>query len=385
MSHEYESSYELERQRRQEINNQRVRMNTESYCNRYRNIYQDILREHLDEFIPDEIRKLEVDLNAIERQLAVDPFVARDVSMKVQGYIYSLMSLGRSAKARFEAEERARIRAIEEEARKQRELEAKLRNEKITAMSKEYFSMIRSIRNPAIQNFAITDLNELKEQLNKGYLKDIEDLKLKLNKIIFNATEKAEEWRRKTIEEAKSESLATQLDDIKNMVSEQKIEDAEKKQEIIRTIDDLKKNVATMEEIESKIEQVQKQVDDVLISEDIRREAVKAIYKQLKSQNFTVEPPQLIKTDNKDYVKIIAKKPNGKRAVCNLTNEGKIIYKFDRYEGMTCLKDIEKFNVDLENIYSVKLSNERVIWSNPDEIGKDADKLPTPNFNTIRK
>ena len=68
--------------------------------------------------------------------------------------------------------------------------------------------------------------------------------------------------------------------------------------------------------------------------------------------------------------------PSGKRAVCNLTNKGKIIYKFDNYEGMTCLKDIQKFNVDLENIYSVKLSNERVLWSNPDEIGKDAINNP---------
>ena len=48
---------------------------------------------------------------------------------------------------------------------------------------------------------------------------------------------------------------------------------------------------------------------------------------------------------------------------------------------MTCLKDIQKFNVDLENIYSVKLSNERVLWSNPDEIGKDGDKLLTSNTN----
>ena len=48
---------------------------------------------------------------------------------------------------------------------------------------------------------------------------------------------------------------------------------------------------------------------------------------------------------------------------------------------MTCLKDIEKFNVDLKNIYSVKLSDERVIWTNPDEIGKDADKLPTSHLS----
>ena len=282
MSHEYESRYELERQRQQEINEERVRMNTERYCERYRSIYQDIIGEQLDKFIPDEITRLKTDLNTIERQLAVDPFAAHDVSMKVQGYIYSLMSLGRSAKVRFEAEERARIKAIEEAERKQRELEAKLRSEKIAAMSKEYFSTIHSIKNPAIQNFAIADLEALRERLNNEGIKDLDELKTNLNKIISNATEKAEEWRRKAIEDAKSESLARQLNDMQNMVSEQKIEAAEKKQEIIRTIDDLKKNSTSMEEIESKIDQVQKQVDDVLISEDIRREAVKAIYKQLQ-------------------------------------------------------------------------------------------------------
>lgn len=150
MSHEYVSRYELEKQRRQEIDNQRVRMNTENYCNRYRSIYQDILREHLDEFIPDEITKLKVDLAAIEAQLAYNPFAARDISMEVQGYIYGLMSLGRSAKSKFEAEERARIRAVEEAERKQRELEAKMQSEKIAEMSKEYFSVIHSIKNPAI-------------------------------------------------------------------------------------------------------------------------------------------------------------------------------------------------------------------------------------------
>ena len=381
MSHEYVSKYELEKQRRQEIDNQRVRMNTENYYNRYRAIYYDIISQHLDAFIPDEVAKLKADLATIEAQLAYNPFAARDISMAVQGYIYGLMSLGRSAKSKFEAEERARIRAVEEAERKQRELEAKMQSEKIAEMSKEYFSVIHSIKNPAIQNFAAADLNVLREELNKGVVKDREDLKSRLNKIVSSATEKAEEWRRNAIEEAKTEALAAQLNDMKNIVTEQKIEDADKKQEIIRTIEDLKKTTASTEEIIRKIEEVQKQVDDVLISEDVRREAVKAIYKQLKSQNFTVASPELVNDGNEDYVRIIAKMPSGKRAVCNLTSKGELIYKFDKYEGMTCLKDIEKFNVDLKNIYSVKLSDERVIWTNPDEIGKDADKLPTSHLS----
>jgi len=381
MSHAYESRYELEKQRQKEINNQRVRMNTKNYYNCYRTIYYDIISQHLDEFIPDEVAKLKADLDNIEAQLAYNPFVARDISMEVQRYIYSLISLGRSAKGKFEAEERARIRAIEEAERKQHELEAKLKSKKIAVMSKEYFSTIHLIKNPAIQNFAAADLNELREELNKDMIKDIEDLKVRLNKIISGATEKAEEWRKKAIEETKAEALTAQLNDMKNIVTEQKIEDAEKQREIIRTIEDLKKPTTSAEEIVNKIKEVHKQVDDVLISEDVRRETVKAIYKQLKSQNFTVAPPQLISNGNEDYVRITAKMPSGKRAVCDLTNKGKLIYTFDKYEGMTCLKDIEKFNVDLKNIYSVKLSDERVIWTNPDEIGKDADKLPIANLN----
>ena len=36
------------------------------------------------------------------------------------------------------------------------------------------------------------------------------------------------------------------------------------------------------------------------------------------------------------------------------------------------MKDREQFNVDLAKIYSVKLSDERVIWSNPDKLQRDA-------------
>ena len=43
---------------------------------------------------------------------------------------------------------------------------------------------------------------------------------------------------------------------------------------------------------------------------------------------------------------------------------------------MTCLKDIKKFNVDLQQIYSIKLSDERVLWNNPDKLERDANSTP---------
>ena len=117
-------------------------------------------------------------------------------------------------------------------------------------------------------------------------------------------------------------------------------------------------------------------MDDTLISEETRRETVKAIIKQLRTQEFTVEKPQVVQTDDKNYVKIVAKQPSGKRAICNVDLHGKIAYKFDNYEGMTCLKEIEKFNIDLQQVYSVKLSDERILWSNPDKLDKDATSTP---------
>ena len=116
-------------------------------------------------------------------------------------------------------------------------------------------------------------------------------------------------------------------------------------------------------------------LDGKKTSEALKQEIAEEV-KQLKKQEFTVEKPQLVQTDGKNYVKIVAKQPSGKRAICNVDLCGKIAYKFDNYEGMTCLKDIEKFNVDLEKVYSIKLSDERVLWENPDKLSMDANTLP---------
>ena len=135
--------------------------------------------------------------------------------------------------------------------------------------------------------------------------------------------------------------------------------------------------------VEKKIAELGSEFDETLISEEIRRETVKAIIKQLRTQEFTVEKPQMIQTDGKNYVKIVAKQPSGKRAVCNLDLHGKIAYKFDNYEGMTCLKDIEEFNVDLERVYSVKLSDERVLWQNPDRLSMDVKSIPKTDGRNV--
>ena len=160
----------------------------------------------------------------------------------------------------------------------------------------------------------------------------------------------------------------------------EKIENQEKTQEFLNKINKLRSALESgtidSNTVEKKVIELENEVDETLISEETRREIVISIIKQLKKQEFTVEKPQLVQTDGKNYVKIVAKQPSGKRAICNVDLCGKIAYKFDNYEGMTCLKDIEKFNVDLEKVYSIKLSDERVLWENPDKLSMDANTLP---------
>ena len=52
-----------------------------------------------------------------------------------------------------------------------------------------------------------------------------------------------------------------------------------------------------------------------------------------------------------------------------------MIYKFDHYEGMQCKDDIDKVLPLLRDIYGVDLSEERVLWQNPERISKSAKPL----------
>ena len=175
--------------------------------------------------------------------------------------------------------------------------------------------------------------------------------------------------------------MAQAINEAESRLKSEKIENQEKTQEFLNKINKLRSALESgaidSNTIEKKVVELENEVDETLISEETRREIVISIIKQLQKQEFTVEKPQLVQTDGKNYVKIVAKQPSGKRAICNVDLRGKIAYKFDNYAGMTCLKDIEKFNVDLEKVYSIKLSDERVLWKNPDKLSMDTNTLPT--------
>jgi hypothetical protein len=56
-------------------------------------------------------------------------------------------------------------------------------------------------------------------------------------------------------------------------------------------------------------------------------------------------------------------------------------YKFDNYKGQTCQKDMAQVLPKLSEIYGVNLSDERVLWSNPDDVDTEMKPIPTQTAN----
>lgn len=369
MSSSYEYSYALEAARRRQIYLNRIATTTEHFYRRYNQQYSDMKDRGLAAYIPAEMNRLKSDLSRIRRLLTSNPEEARDVSFEVGAYIRSMSLLAHGAREQFERAERMRVETLRAEKERQQ-------NE----LMKEYFDILQTITNPIVVNYSISQMQQIKKEIESGRLTDSAELQKRSSAAISEAEKKGAEWKKDAVKKNRQKDAVQAISEVEERLKSEQIENQEKTQEFKARIRELKAGVETgtidAGDVEKQVVEIENEVDETLISEETRRETVKAIVKQLQKQEFTLESPKLIKTDGKNYVKIVAKKPSGKRAVCNVDLRGKIAYKFDHYEGMTCLKDIEKFNVDLENIYSVKLSDERVLWQNPDKLLMDADSIP---------
>lgn len=381
MSRHDEFAYELERQRKQELFNERLRKTTAGFYENYMKMYEQFLASGFQKFIPAEMSQLQNDLKVIKLNQQNNPVAARDISMKVQNYIYGMKQLGEAAKNRFLLEEQMKREAEEDAERIRLEKEAKKRDEKQAAIVSEFFKKMQGLSNPAIRNFAEDALSKIKKDVTNGAFTDLKQMTNVFDDAIHSAEKKLAEWKSSQAKAFKEDALRQQIETVKAKIESDNLEDAEKKSVVLKKLDDLFGKSAdeniSQEDIQKDLVEIQNEVENTAISEEVRRFAVKSIIRQLSSQGFEVDKNiQLIKNENGDFVKISASMPSGKRVVCNVTDDGRLNYKFDNYEGMTCLKDIQKFNVDLEKIYSIKLSDEKILWSNPDRIGKEADKMP---------
>ena len=360
MSHEADYHYELERQRRRQLYLQRITINVEQYYNRYREMQKNLVR--YKDYIPDEFDRLESDLNRIQSALASGAVeYAQEISFSVNAYIYDIQALGREAE-----------RVYHEQIELQRERERAEKEERRNASLRYYYHIIGNIKDPIMIQMVHTDLAKIKTEITEGRITG----EYKIKEIIYGklkqAIPKVKEWKEKTLNAKSFEIQAERVNDQITDVQNTKFENLEEKEKLLKTLQEIKNDVnnnsVINEQFQERLTNVQKGLNEKLVTEDVRREAVKSVVKELRSQGFSVATPKL-----KDgFVYVVATKPSGKKAQCRIGLDGKFRYRFDHYEGQTCLKDIEQFHVDLEKIYSVKLSDIRVIWQNPDRLEKDA-------------
>lgn len=369
MSHEAE--YYLQLARRQAIRLARIRETTRGYLDHYREMLGDFTRDRLQDYIPDEIRGLQQDLENAQNNLDSNPEYARDVSRRIQSYVHGLRRMARATQFQQEQADRERRRQeAEERAAKKSE-----------AMS-TFYAAIRKIKNPAVQNFAQDGLTAVRKSVEAGTLQSSTDIDAAVAKVIAAAEVKAAEWKKNTLETVKRESIGDQIAEIKNQISSEDF-DATEKQKTLASLDALlgrQEAGESLETIQDSISEIDKTAEEKVVSEDARKMVVKSIVRILRGQGFdiTSNSVTLEKQDDQTVVKIVGAKANGRHAEIRVTDTGKMRWRFDRYEGMGCMKDIKPLQEDLKKLY-INLSDERVIWENPDRIGKDSMDVPNSN------
>ncbi len=186
--------------------------------------------------------------------------------------------------------------------------------------------------------------------------------------------EQMEEARRQE-EEIRRKARQDFIDQMKRNLELDKDSNPEAVEESVKNLDRLKEEVETMSEseLQEKLTEESDKVDGEIADETIRREVIKSIYQSLKKAGFIVNNPQV----DGDLVALRAQKPAGQQAEFTVKLDGGLTFKFDRYEGQKCRKDIDEVTRLLDECYGVKLSDEKVQWTNPDRIQKGSKENPS--------
>lgn len=138
----------------------------------------------------------------------------------------------------------------------------------------------------------------------------------------------------------------------------------------------IKTEISESQDISKAIESANHEHNNNLVTKEVRNRVLTSIIKIIKEQGFIVKKENVEECG--DHAKIYAVKPNGEQVNFAVYLDGRFIYKFHEYEGLSCEKDIKDFEDKFESIYGVKIENKKTIWSNPDRIGKQG-------FQTINR
>ncbi|WP_240329844.1 hypothetical protein [Helicobacter suis] len=316
-----------------------------THLKNFKDTLDSLKSQGLEKYATAEFEYIQKQMSQIEDMSKNDPLLAERLSVQLTNQVNKLPQLCKKRQV-----EKKRQEEIEKEGQRRAHLQA---------LGVAWQEALQSWQNKSARNLALEELSDLHA----------------------NIFENPQDY---TLQDLKSQVLALEAKFVASIQEQQ----AKKQQELEQTYkqDLLKRypqlpehakllNLADLQKEVQAIEQAQaKRAED----EAVRKEMVKAVYASLKQAGFVVQEPSLDK--EKDIVIVRANRPNGNQANFKISLDGVLNYRFDHYEGKTCKADMDKVLPQLSQVYGVDLSEERVIWENPDDLDKEARPLnPTQN------
>jgi len=337
--------YELARQRRQEMFEARVRETTQRFLQRHEALLDDLRDQGIDAGVGAEVRQARHDLGRAQALLHSDPAAARALSVEISSRLHGLPAQARATfRAAREAELQARAHA--EQAALQ-SLEAAWR-ERLSAWDDP---LARELAAPALARLR-------RELLQRGPAATLSELDAGLARVRAEARTHADAVRQQAAREAEVQAAQALRAELQAAGAE--------------PADDAASPLALAQALARAVERE----DEVVVSEAVRREVVRAVNQALLDAGFVVEKPCRVRDDGMDEVVLRAARPSGAEAVFHVDLSGAMHYAFDRYEGTACRRDIDQVLPALESVYGIRLSERRVIWENPDDLHQDARPRP---------
>lgn len=373
MSRHDEAHYQIERQRQQDLFNQRVRETSRTYLMRYRGILEDVQSQGLNEYVQAEFSDLERELASLTRLVESDPAAARDRSIELGRLVHALPRHARGMRQAYvEAQMRAE-EAAREEARRKVEQEAKARHELETVWQDELMSWA----DPLARQLAFKALSETRVSLmGANSQTSLSDLRAAIGMIKVEYEQRSRQIRDKESKAAEANASADALQLCREQIASVGGGAAERAKALGSMLDAT--SAMSPEEVSKRLVEVTRDLDAVVVDESCRREVVQAVYHALEDAGFVTEKPRLVREGTFNEVVIRGKRPAGAQAEFKVELSGKLNYKFDHYHGAACKKDIDTVLPRMQSIYGIQLSTERTIWENPDD--KDSDAKPQPGM-----
>ena len=379
MSRADEYRYQIQRQRKQELDRQRVRETTRPFLERYRSVLNDVIGQGLDAVVPEEFRELSIALDRMETLLDSDPFAARDMSRSLGGRFHGLPRFAREQRRSRQDAELAAAEAFRKAQQAEAERQLQMRSE-LEAAWREGLS---GWSTPVALNAAFAELQQLRARLLGDVASNMTSAQISaaLREVRLryegDAERQLQEMKNRAQREAVADVLTLQREQLEQEAKKYGGERAAKLREALAHATGL----APEEQAEA-LNQMAKEQDEAAVDESQRREVVRAVYLSLQHAGFIVDGPEHLTSQGHDEVLIRARRPAGAQADFRVNLSGHLSYKFHQYKGKTCEKDVAPVMATLQDAYGISLSDKRVIWVNPDD--QDQESRPYPDATQER-